>query len=187
MNDASSTVKGLGVLTVFILTAKLLDYQKGLEFISAKARNYNLPTVITILVAGGALFLGGREIYGSMMIHKAKSAIVKQNYPEYISAMVSCADFVPNPAGAYYDLANAQLLQKDTEEALKNYQKSLQLSFKEEAAEVILQRIEDSGEAATWQKMLDYLLSNYPENTSFKMIKAKKLILDKQLEAAEPI
>lgn len=187
MNDATSLAKGLGVLVVFLLAAKLLKYEQGLDFIQNKARSYHLPTLVTLVAVAIALFLGGREIHASMMIHKAKAAIANKDYPTYISAMMSCADFVPNPAGAYFDLANAQLLQKDTDEALKNYQKSLQISYTDEAAMVILQRLADAGEKTGWEKMLNYLIATHPGKAAFKLIKAQNLIVEKNLEEAEKI
>lgn len=187
MNDFSSSIKGLFVLLAFLLTARLLNYPKGLEFIAARAKGFKVPLPVSIIFIGLALFLGGREIHASMMIHKAKAAIARQDYPTYISAMISCADFVPNPAGAYFDLANAQLLQKDTEEAVKNYQKSLQSHFTEEAALVILSRLEDAGEEKGWLSMIDYLLKNHEKFASFKVLKAKYHILRKENESAETI
>jgi tetratricopeptide (TPR) repeat protein len=185
MNDATSTIKGLGVLAVFLLVTRLLKYDEGFDFIRNKARNYRLPSAVTVIFVVIALFLGIREIHASMMIHKAKAAIANKDYPTYISAMISCADFVPNPAGAYFDLANAQLLQKDTEEALKNYQKSLNISYTDEAALVILQRIADAGEETGWQKMLNHLIETYPEKANFKLLKAQNLISEKNYADAE--
>lgn len=185
MNDATSTAKGLGVLAVFLLVTRLLKYDEGFAFIREKARHYRLPAAVTVVFVGIALALGVREIHASMMIHKAKAAIAQKDYPTYISAMISCADFVPNPAGAYFDLANAQLLQKDTEEALKNYQKSLEINYTDEAAMVILQKIADAGEKVGWQQMLNYLIETYPNKSNFKLLKAQNLISEQNLAEAE--
>lgn len=187
MNDATSLVKGLIVLGAFLLAIRLLDYKQGLDFIAERAAKYQLPRAVTAVFLGLALFLGAREIHASMMVHKARAAMANKDYTGYINAMISCVDFFPDKAGAYYDLANAQLMVKDTDQAIENYKKSLEINFKQEAAEVILQRLMDANEEKAWVTMIDHLIKNYPAFPDFKLMKANYLITKQQLDEAEKL
>jgi polyferredoxin/tetratricopeptide (TPR) repeat protein len=187
LNDATSLFKGLIVLAAFLLAARLLKYSKGLEFIGKKAANFSVPPVVTILFLGLALFFGAREIYASAMIHKAKTAIARKDYPTYVTAMMSCADFVPKPSGAYFDLANAQLMLKETDEAVKHYKKSLELNFTPEAAEVILDKLKEANEQQAWLEILEYVLANHPQSHQFKLYKAQSLVSTGNAQEAQTL
>ncbi|PKL42482.1 MAG: hypothetical protein CVV41_13095 [Candidatus Riflebacteria bacterium HGW-Riflebacteria-1] len=185
MNDLTSLAKGLVAIAVFLLAARNLDFNRGFEFISSKARDSKVPAAMLGIVVMVAIFLGARETHNSIMFHQANAAKNSNDLNKFVSIMEGCAGAHMNPANAYFDLANAQLALTMYEKAADNFQKSLELSFNERAADSILEKMFILGRFQECLHISEWLIKHSPDIPRFRIAAGNALIQLGRLDEAQ--
>ena len=183
MNDATSLVKGLALLGIFLFILRKVPYKKGFEFIRESGATYRVPKPILALVILLGAFVGGKEIYGSLMIHKAREALKNKNYKEYATILDSCAGYYSDRAKAYFDLGKVQLTLNQNKEALENFKKSLDISFNQEVAEKTLDQLWLLKEYKLWEEFVEYLIAKKPQIPDFQVLRAQRFAYNNLAEA----
>jgi len=185
MNDTTSLLKGLTVIAVFLAAARFIGYENGLKFVHNDARNTAAPKFLMAVVLVAAGFLAYNETRLSLLIHKANAALSQKDLQTYASIMDGCAAGHSDPAGAYYDLGRVQLQINQPDKALESFKKSVNLIYKFEAAEAMLNLLFDTGAADQWADFAEFLAAKQPEVTRFQVLKANAMMHRNDFAASE--
>ena len=187
MNDASSLLKGLLAIAVFLLAARNLDFTRGFEFISNQAKETRVPAGMLAIVIILATGLGARETHNSMLFHRANAAKNSNDLKTFVSIMEGCAAAHLNPANAYFDLGNAQLALKMNDKAAASFKKSLELDFNEKAADAILEKLFVAGLFSECQQLATWLVEKYPAIARFRIAVGNAMIQQQKLADAQKV
>ncbi len=185
MNDASSLLKGLLAIAVFLLAARNLDFARGFEFISNKAKETRVPAGMLAIVIVLATGLGARETHNSMLFHRANAAKDSNDLTTFVTIMEGCAGAHLNPANAYFDLGNAQLALKMNDKAAASFKKSLELDFNEKAADTILERLFTAGLFHECMLLASWLSEQHSGTARFRIAAGNALVQLNRLDEAQ--
>lgn len=185
MNDATSLVKGLAFIAGFLIIARFIGYNEGLKFISTDAGKTPAPVFLTAIALIAAGTLAFNETRSSFLIHKANAALSKNDLQTYATIMDGCAAGHSDPAGTYYDLGRVQLKLNQPEKALESFKNSVNLIYKFEAAEAMLNLLFDTGFMTQWSEFADFLAAKFPEVARFQVVKANALMHNNDLSGSE--
>lgn len=187
MNDASSLLKGLLTIAVFLLATRNLDYKRGFEFISIKARETRVPAGILAVVIIMAMALGAKETHNSILFHRANAAKDSNDLKTFVAIMEGCAGAHLNPANAYFDLGNAQLAIDMPDKAVNSFIKSLELDFNKKAADTMLERLFTARLFNQSLLLAEWLVAKSPETPRFRIALGNILIQSNRLEEAQKV
>ncbi len=187
MNDATSLLKGLAALTVFVLAARSVDFSRGFAFINNSAPRLAVSKVLIVIVLFIASVAGFSEAKTSILIHKANAARKNNDHTTYATIMESCASGHSDPAGAYSDLARAQLQINQPEKAAESFKKSLQINFSVPVAINMFEILKDFGNETVAEDFSRYLTMQYPESDQFSFMTGTLLLEKGSLNEAEKI
>lgn len=184
LNDISSLIKGLALLTVFLFAAKKLGFKNEVEFISTEAsKPAVMPLAIIVLIA--ALIFGVREMGYSLQIHKANAALLKGDKQTYARVMQKCASHHISPAMAYFDLARVNLALNELKQAEQNFISSLKASYTPEASDSIIALCYFGGCYEQCANIAKWLFSRHPENYKYPMAVGRCLLEQGKYKEAE--
>jgi len=187
MNDASSLIKGLLAVALFLFVARNLDFKRGYEFIHSRARETRVPALMLAVVTILAVLLGAREAHNSTLFHRANAAKNNNDLKTFVSIMEGCAGAHLNPANAYFDLGNAQLALKMNDKAAASFKKSLELDFNEKAADTILEKLFVAGLFSECQQLATWLAEKYPAIARFRIAVGNAMIQQQKLADAQKV
>jgi len=187
MNDASSLIKGLLAIAVFLLAARNLDFKRGFEFIGSTAKETRVPTGMLAVVIVLGIGLGARETHNSMLFHRANAAKENNDLKTFVSIMEGCAGAHLNPANAYFDLGIAQLALNLPDKAVNSFIKSLELDFNKKAADTMLERLFTARLFKQSMQLVEWLVVRSPETPRFKIAMGNVLIQLDRLEDAQKV
>lgn len=187
MNDSSSLLKGLTVIAIFLAAARFFGYESGLNFINNDARKTAAPALLMIAALLSAGVLAYNETRLSLLIHKANAALSQKDLQTYASIMDGCAAGHSDPAGTYYDLGRVQLQLNQPDKALESFKQSINLIYKFEAAEAMLNLLFDTGATDQWADLAEFLSIKQPEVARFQVLKANALMHKNNFDASEKL
>lgn len=185
MNDPVSLAKGLLAIAVFLFTAKAVGFEKGFAFINQTAPSLKTSKVLGAMVLLAALLLGARETHTSILIHKANAARRGNDTAVYATIMESCAGSHSDPAGAYFDLAKAQLKINEPQKAATSFKKSLQVMFSTTVAQEMYEMLQAFGDKKVAEEFARYLMTTYPDVDEFAFLTGSILLEKKDFAGAE--
>ncbi len=141
LNDFTSTLKGLALITVFIILVKLLGVKPEHSFSKEKSSAAKVPTPLLVIFLSAAILLGGAEVFYSMQISKGTAAYGAKDMKLYTEIMEKYGRAHTNPASLHFTLGEAYFSLENIEKATENYKKSLDLNYNLEVAEGILNNL----------------------------------------------
>ncbi len=187
MNDPISLAKGLLAIAFFLITAKAVGFDKGFAFINQAAPTLRTSKLLGTVVLLGAVLLGAKETQTSILIHKANAARRGNDTAAYATIMESCAGSHSDPAGAYFDLAKAQLKINEPQKAADSFKKSLNLMFSAAVAREMYEMLEAFGDRAIAEEFARYLMNSYPAVDDFAFLTGNILLERKDFTGAEAL
>jgi tetratricopeptide (TPR) repeat protein len=185
MNDPVSLANGLLAIAVFLIAARTVGFEKGFAFINKTAPSLQTSRVLMAVVLAFALFLGVSETRTSILIHKANAARRSNDTGTYATIMESCAGAHSDPAGAYFDLAKAQLKINEPQKAARSLKKSLDLMFSAKVAIEMYELLRTFGNSQVAEEFAAYLMSTYPEVVDFVFLNGSIMLEKKDFVGAE--
>lgn len=164
LNDLTSTLKGLTLLTVFIILAKTLGVKPERDFGETQAVNAKVPKFVLALIFALAIWLGGTEIFHSAQISRGAAAYGAKDMKLYTEIMEKYGKAHTNPVFLHFSLADAYLSLDNPDKAVEHYEKSLHLSYNLEAAQETLNRLIFARYFPQAQSLAQALEQKYPED-----------------------
>ena len=159
MNPVTSLAKGLGAITIFILIAKYIGFNKGFKFIEEMPGNNKTSKVLAVLVLIFAVFVGGSEVVASYNIQKAMAAAKNKDWNTYAEILEQWGNYHNDQRSIYFDLGRIELINlKQYDRSLEAFKKSLDLSYREDLAVQTIQVYLDEGLPMHAKKLINHLV-----------------------------
>ena len=135
MNPVTSLVKGLLAITIFVLIAKYVGFAKGFKFIEEMQGNNKTSKVLVAIVVIAAIWVGSIEVEASYYLQKAMAAAKNKDWNTYAEILEKWGSYHNDQRSLYFDLGKVELINlKQYDSSLESFEKSLDLSYREDLA-----------------------------------------------------
>ncbi|HNV72157.1 MAG TPA: 4Fe-4S binding protein, partial [Candidatus Ozemobacteraceae bacterium] len=123
-HDLTSLGKGLGLIFIFLLLARLIPHPGWQEFVRERAQQRASSLSIAVLAFGIAI-LGGRELYNSWNLAQQQASLKSGDYQRLSCMLESFTNFSDNPAATLAELGKTRRRLNDLAGAEKAFRQSL--------------------------------------------------------------
>ena len=181
MNPVSSLIKGLIAIAIFIIIAKSIGFEKGFKFLDDMPGKIKAPVPLIILLLIPAIYFGTTEAIASYYLNMAATAGKNKDWKTYADLYEKWGEYHNNKYNLYYDLGTIELNNLDRyDESLNSFEKSLDLSYREDLAIDIADTYLNYNLPLHAKKLLNHVIANGHDSET---IRSKLAETEQALEA----
>lgn len=173
-NPYTSLAKGLLAITIFILIAKYVSYQKGFDLLEKLPTEYKISKILVLLVLIPAIYFSIIEIRASYYLQKASLAGSRKDWKTFADLYEEWGDYHNDKRQLYYDLGRVELHNlREFDKSLESFKKTLDLSYREDLAVQIARVYLAEGLPLHSKKLINHLIENNHDSLELRNVLAE--------------
>lgn len=179
--NMTSLLIGLLAIALFIVFAKYINYKKGFVFLDEKLSDCKISKILLFIIITIAIFLGSIEIQASFFIEKAMAAAKRKDWKTYAENIEKWGDYYNDRRTIFFELGKVELLYlKQYDKSLEFFKKSLDISYKESVAIIIINTYFKENLPLHANKLINYLISKGHDS-----LRLRKLLIESERKLKE--
>ncbi len=169
MNPATSLVKGLFAISLFIIIAKYIGFKKGFDFIDKIPNEIKVSKLLITIILIPAIYFSCIESVASYYLQKAAAAGEKKDWKTYADLYEKWGEYNNDKVNLYFDLGKVELFNlNEYDKALESFKKSFDLLYREDLVVDTAELLLTEGLPLHSKKLLTYYIDKGKDSQILK-------------------